>query len=150
MADPHLMFWGPSWAWGLPVIVLTVVLHVSGLRAIRRAIESAPSNSLRSRMPGVARTVIPGVVVLLVTCLHALEAAMWAEVYVIIGVLPGRRWAMIYSLGTMTAFGGSGYELTPGWRMLGPIEALNGLILFGLTTAFLFGVIERAWQTPEE
>lgn len=28
----------------------------------------------------------------------------------------------------------------------GSLEALNGWILFGLTTAFLFTVFERAWQ----
>jgi hypothetical protein len=30
--------------------------------------------------------------------------------------------------------------------MMGTLEALNGWILFGLTTAFLFTVIQRAWQ----
>ena len=28
---------------------------------------------------------------------------------------------------------------------MGAIEALNGIILFGLTTAFLFGMIVRVW-----
>jgi hypothetical protein len=29
--------------------------------------------------------------------------------------------------------------------MMGALEALNGWILFGLTTAFLFTVVQRAW-----
>jgi hypothetical protein len=36
-------------------------------------------------------------------------------------------------------------HLAPHWKMMGALEALNGWILFGLTTAFLFTVIQRAW-----
>jgi hypothetical protein len=28
---------------------------------------------------------------------------------------------------------------------MGALEALNGWLLFGLTTAFLFAIIEKAW-----
>jgi hypothetical protein len=30
-------------------------------------------------------------------------------------------------------------------QILGPLEALNGVTLFGLTTAFLFVLIQRIW-----
>jgi hypothetical protein len=29
---------------------------------------------------------------------------------------------------------------------MGAIEALNGMLLFGLTTTFMFGIIQRAWE----
>ncbi len=35
------------------------------------------------------------------------------------------------------------------WQIIGVIEALNGWLLFGLTTAFLFGVIERVRSSRE-
>jgi hypothetical protein len=31
------------------------------------------------------------------------------------------------------------------WQLMGAIEALNGSLLFGLTTAFLFGMIQKVW-----
>ena len=35
------------------------------------------------------------------------------------------------------------------WKIAGPllgaIEALNGVLLFGLTTAFLFAIIQHVW-----
>jgi hypothetical protein len=31
------------------------------------------------------------------------------------------------------------------WRLMGALEALNGMLLFGLTTAFLYGLIQRVW-----
>jgi hypothetical protein len=33
---------------------------------------------------------------------------------------------------------------------MGTLEALNGVILFGLTTAFLFNMIREAWPTAEK
>ncbi|MGA8677439.1 MAG: hypothetical protein WB621_19670, partial [Candidatus Acidiferrales bacterium] len=53
--------------------------------------------------------------------------------------------AVLYSLEAMTSYGHENLFLAPHWRMLGALEALSGWILFGLTTAFLFAVIQRAW-----
>jgi hypothetical protein len=31
------------------------------------------------------------------------------------------------------------------WQLMGALEALNGMLLFGLTTAFLFAMIQKVW-----
>jgi hypothetical protein len=54
--------------------------------------------------------------------------------------------AMLYSLNTLTSYGLEELHLAPHWKMMGAREALNDWILFGLTTAFLFTVVHRAWQ----
>jgi ion channel len=33
--------------------------------------------------------------------------------------------------------------VTPPWRVLGPLEAANGMVMFGVTTALVFAVIQR-------
>jgi hypothetical protein len=50
--------------------------------------------------------------------------------------------AMLYSLSAITSYGHAEIFLEDRWKLLGAIEAMNGLILFGLTTAFLFAAIE--------
>lgn len=45
----------------------------------------------------------------------------------------------------MTTYGGSDLDLQGHWRLMGALEALNGIILFGLTTAFLFSMIQEVW-----
>jgi hypothetical protein len=52
---------------------------------------------------------------------------------------------MLFSLGAMTTYGGSDVDLQKHWRLTGALEALNGIILFGLTTAFLFSMIQEVW-----
>lgn len=75
----------------------------------------------------------------------AIEAAAWALLYLWLGALPAWAPAMLYSLEAITSFGHADIHLEESWRLLGAIEAVNGLILFGLTTAFLFAAIHQVW-----
>ena len=53
---------------------------------------------------------------------------------------------MLYSLSAMTIQRPRGSVLLePHWQLMGGLEALNGMLLFGLTTAFLFAMIQRVW-----
>jgi hypothetical protein len=53
--------------------------------------------------------------------------------------LPDNRSAILYSLSAMTSYGRAILYLAPRWQMIGSLAALNGWILFGLTTAFFCG-----------
>jgi hypothetical protein len=55
------------------------------------------------------------------------------------------RTAAFYSLSSMTTFGHANVFLQDRWQLMGALEALNGIILFGMTTAFLFAAIHRTW-----
>ena len=50
---------------------------------------------------------------------------------------------LLYSLGAITSYGHSDIFLDDRRKLLGAIEAVYGLILFGLTTAFLFAAIQE-------
>ena len=77
---------------------------------------------------------------------HArITAALWAAAYVSLGALPDIRAAMLYSLSALTTYGHASALLPDHWKLLGALEALNGLLLFGLTTAFLFAMIQQVW-----
>lgn len=52
-------------------------------------------------------------------------------------------------LGAVTTYGHASFYLAPHWQLMGTLEALNGVILFGLTTAFLFNMIREVWPTAE-
>ena len=77
--------------------------------------------------------------------LHAVESALWALAYVMLGALSDMHEAMLYSLSAMTAYGHETFHLTWHWQMMGAQEALNGSMHFGLTTALLFSVIQAVW-----
>ncbi len=135
--------WGIDWAWGLPLIVLAVVIHVLGLGLIGQKIDGSTSRMSERRHPTVSFVAVVGTATLLATCLHAVETAIWAVAYRLLDALPDERSAMLYSLSAITSYGHASLELKEHWQLLGALEALNGWLLFGLTTAFLFGMIEK-------
>ena len=140
--------WSADWAWGLPLIVLTVLIHVTGLGLItQRLLRGNVARKLERHHPRFAFVLVVGAITLLATSLHGIEAGIWASAYTSIGALPDFRAAMLYSLNAMTSYGHTSLELPDHWHLLGALEALNGWLLFGLSTAFLFAVIERAGST---
>jgi hypothetical protein len=137
--------WRADWAWGLPLIVLTVVIHVSGLALIFQRAVQVTSCAIERRPPVVAFVATMGTTTLVVTCLHGLEAALWAAAYLFLGALPNARFSMLYSLNALTSYGHTNLSLEDHWHLMGALEALNGWLLFGLTTAFLFAMMEKLW-----
>jgi hypothetical protein len=137
--------WGINWTYGLPLIVLTVLIHVFGLGLIRHRIVKVTGSTIHRRHPTAVFTVAMGATTLFATSLHALEAGIWAIAYRVLGALPDSKSAMLYSLNAMTSYGHTGLNLNLGdrWHLLGALEALNGWLLFGVSTAFLFAVMEK-------
>jgi hypothetical protein len=89
--------------------------------------------------------VVIGGTALMASMLHGLEAGIWAAAYRLLGALPDNRSAMLYSVGAMTTYGHANIHLEDRWQLMGALEALDGMLLFGLTTAFLFAMIQRVW-----
>jgi hypothetical protein len=137
------MNWRADWLWGCPLIVITVIFHVLNLGLIREKALQIYGDDSNHRYPTSAFAVVVGGTTLLATILHALEAGIWAFAYVFIGTMPDLRSGMLYSLGAMTTYGHQDLYLQEHWRLLGTIEALSGWLLFGLTTAFLFWLIQE-------
>lgn len=135
--------WHSDWAWSLPLVVLNVLIHVFGLVYVSERATPALSAALVHRSFVTMFTIVIGVTALLATVLLAFEAAIWAAAYRFLGALPNFKSAMLYSLSAITSFGHANLSLEPQWQLMGALEALNGMLLFGLTTAFLFAIIQK-------
>ena len=116
-------------------------------RAVHQKVEHALHGFKSHRHFVPAFAVVVGIAVIFVTGLHIVEAAVWAAAYRFIGAIADNKSAMLYSLGALTTYGHDNIHLEAKWQMMGALEALNGMLLFGLTTAFLFAMIQRVWPT---
>jgi len=139
--------WDGNWAWSLPLIVITVIFHVIGLVYINERVIRAKRFVMRRRSFLLRLSIVLGAATLVAIVLHAIEAAIWAWVYQTLGALPDGKTALLYSLGAMTTYGHAHFDLANHWQLMGALEALNGMILFGLTTAFLYGMIRELLAT---
>ncbi len=77
---------------------------------------------------------------------HLIEIALWAILFTICGEFPTFGAAYYHSAVNYTTLGYGDVIMTPAWRFLGPLEAANGMLMFGVSTAIVFAVIQRLVQ----
>ena len=138
--------WVADWAWGLLLIVLTMAIHASGIVAIALILTRVPTwMRIHLSFRQVIATSIGLIsgVGLALAALHGVEAAIWAITYLALGAVSTMPDAILFSVDSMTTRGASGLALQPHWKLLGALEAADGVLLFGLSTAFLFAVVHR-------
>jgi hypothetical protein len=73
---------------------------------------------------------------------HLAEIALWAFALDLCGAVDNISAAIYSSAGSYTT-SGSDIILPPHWKLLGPLEAVCGMLMFGVSTAFIFAVIQR-------
>ena len=144
MKPDNIPAWGVDWAWGLPLIIVTVIFHAYVLGLVNRDVTLRLKQSVESRFAFVSVFVIGGTA-LAATMLHGFEAFGWAIAYRLLDTKMDFKSAMLYSMSAITSYGHANLYLEPRWQMMGTLEALDGWIVFGLTTAFLFAVIQKSW-----
>jgi hypothetical protein len=77
--------------------------------------------------------------------LHLLEALAWAALYWLARVVPDGETAFYFSLTSYTTVGYGDVVLPPDWRLLGPIEAATGILMFGLSTGVMVAAVNRVY-----
>jgi hypothetical protein len=140
----------PGWLWGLSLIVLTMAIHATavvmlafvGIR-IRMRLETLDLK-VWNHIPILICVV--GVFGLLLAVLHGIECVIWAAAYLWLGALNSPMDALFFSLDSMSTRGASGLMLQRPWRLMGALEAVDGMLLFGVSTAYLFSVMQVYWS----
>ena len=74
---------------------------------------------------------------------HTLEVAVWAFFFWWEECLPNVESAFYFSGVTYATLGYGDLLLPKEWRMFGPLEALTGSLMVGLSIAFFFAVVSR-------
>jgi hypothetical protein len=94
--------------------------------------------------PGFLRHVTVMMILMLMTAAsHLIQIGLWAVVLQACGQAADFAEAFYLSAENYTALGYGDILLTGSWRLLGPLEAINGLLLFGISTALIFAVMAR-------
>ena len=74
---------------------------------------------------------------------HLTQIALWAVAFLCLGEVSTFAKAIYFSAQNYTALGYGDILLSEQWRLLGPLEAINGLLMFGLSTGVMFAVMSR-------
>lgn len=74
---------------------------------------------------------------------HAFQVWVWAIAFAVSGALPNMGEAIYFSLVTYTTLGYGDVTVSDGYRTFAAIGAVTGLLNFGLSTAFLVGLLGK-------
>jgi hypothetical protein len=126
---------------GAAISVCNIAIHamvmVTVIRAARMAGESATSRqSLR-----LIAVMIATVSVLMVA--HLAEVLVWSFAYMIVGVAPAGTDLIYFAFVNYTTLGYGDVVPLERWQLLGPMTAMNGVLLFGWSTAVIFEVLRK-------
>jgi hypothetical protein len=133
---------------GTVIVTVTVIIHVIGTLCLVRQLGRRYSDADGEVRPSKPLLVLITTVLVFIA-LHTIEIIVWACVYwflLPLNSMGSFEEATYFSFITFTTLGYGDIILTQGWRLLGGIESLNGIILVGLTTAMLFAIAARMWQ----
>ena len=84
-------------------------------------------------------------VTLVALAAHLIAVAAWAVVFTLCGEF-SQLAAALYHSGLIYTTLGDSAVISPSWRLLVPLEGANGMLMFGVSTAMLFAVIQRLFQ----
>ena len=77
---------------------------------------------------------------------HFMEAAAWGLFFWRTGLSKTFIDGVYFAAASTTGVGYGDLVLAPPWRILGPLSSINGILMFGCSTAFLFVVLQNIWM----
>jgi Ion channel len=142
MKDAHPILLLIPLAVGSAAVICTILIHALPLGAtvsfIRREKQLGRLGiNFRTDMGVVMRIILVAFVA------HLIEIALWATLFMICGEFSDFAKAYYHSAVNYTSLGYGDIIMSPPWRLLGPLETADGMLLFGVSTAMIFAAIQR-------
>jgi hypothetical protein len=116
-------------------MVMTLVVQLTRKLAIRD----------RSSQPLFLTWMMIGTVSVLMAA-HASEVLVWSLAYFILGVATTDSSSIYFAFVNYTTLGYGDVIPNKEWQLLGPITAMNGILMFGWSTAVIFEVLRRSLE----
>jgi hypothetical protein len=142
MNDTHPILLLIPVAVGSATVICTIFIHALPLSATVRFVRREKKlghlgSNFRRDMGVVMRVILSAFVA------HLIEMAVWAILFVICGEFSDFATAYYHSAVNYTSLGYGDIIMSRHWRLLGPLETADGMLLFGVSTAMIFAVIQR-------
>ena len=126
---------------GCVVSVINIMLHaLVTVGAVGIARSAALRNTERPRLR--LMLVMVGTATALMVA-HTLEVFVWALAYAAVGAAPPDSDLLYFAFVNYTTLGYGDITPVQAWRLTGPMTAMNGILMFGWSTAVLFEVLRK-------
>jgi hypothetical protein len=138
---------------GIGMFVLTLCVQMVPTVILFRIATSRNPRSLMRPAFG-ANLILLQLVAALMLLAHLVNIALWALLLCLCGEFPGFEAAYYHSAVNYSSLGYGDIVMSMRWRLLGPLEAIDGIVMFGISTALIFALmmhlIERRIKAKEK
>ena len=125
--------------------LFNIAVHAFATVAMVRAVRGRLSIDVsHHRMMGLVMIMVTAVSVLMVA--HTIEVGVWSILYAVLGVTPPGGNDFTFAFVNYTTLGYGDVVPVSRWKVLGPMTAMNGVLLFGWSTAVLFQILSATTQ----
>jgi hypothetical protein len=146
MIQIHQVAFGFPLTVGAGAVLCTIFIHALALGATVNFFR----RETRLGRAGMRYLVDLTIVVLVIAfafVAHVVEVAVWALLFMICGEFQTFGAAYYHSAVNYSTLGYGDVIMSSSWKLLGPLEAADGSLMFGVSTAMIFAVILRLIQT---
>ena len=129
---------------GAGASVCNITVHALVMAAVVRVAQF--TSAKHTSRPSLRLIVVMMAVVSVLMAAHAAEVIIWSLIYAIVGAAAAGADLLYFAFVNYTTLGYGDVLPVERWRLLGPITAMNGVLLFGWSTAVIFEVLRRTMQ----
>ena len=129
---------------GGAISAVNIAIHALVMTAVVQVARKASGQRIHNQSLFLM-SVMTGTVLILMAA-HTLEIIVWSISYAVVDATPAGVNRMYFAFVNYTTLGYGDVVPVPRWQLLGPITAMNGILMFGWSTAVIFEVLWRAMQ----
>jgi Ion channel len=126
---------------GAAVSVCNIAIHAMVMATVIQVARIAGERATSHQSLRLIAVMIAAVSVLMAA--HLAEVLVWSFAYTIVGVAPPGADRIYFAFVNYTTLGYGDVIPLERWRLLGPMAAMNGVLLFGWSTAVIFEVLRK-------
>ena len=129
---------------GLPLMLLCLVVQIAfAFWAVRHYVRRTRQSAHPPLQPLL-------LAMLVLTLGNFVQIVAWGLLFMLLGEFTGLYDAVYHSGVNFTSLGYGDVVMSAGWKLLGPLEALNGILMLGMTSAALLGIVQRLTKARSE
>ena len=124
---------------GSAVSLCNIAVHAATMMVIIRS-----RGAIHANVPTHPALRLVGIMIATVSMLmvaHLVEVAIWSIAYSLVGVTPQGTENLYFAFVNYTTLGYGDVLPSAHWRLLGPLTAMNGVLLFGWSTAVIYDIL---------
>ena len=121
--------------------ICNIVIHALVMTAVVRA--SQGTIALAGSRPNLLLIAVMVATVSVLMAAHTCEVIVWSLAYGLVDAAPANSDLLYFAFVNYTTLGYGDVLPVERWRLLGPMTAMNGVLLFGWSTAVIFEVLRK-------